>query len=282
MMRHKPMEILVTNDDGYNSKGIQFLANILKEYGNVTVIAPKEVQSGMSAALSIGRTIRLERISHQEFANGHRLTIYALTGTPVDCVKMAMNKCFGAGGSETVIQDEWAQERGYRPDIVFSGINHGSNASVASMYSGTLGAAAEGALYGIKSVGLSINTHNPNPDFSQIEQFLVPIIEKSISNPIGNGVFLNVNFPAIPKEKIIGIRMASQGNGMWIKEFEQRKDPNGRDYYWMTGNFKDNETMEDSIGDHILMDKGYVTVVPHRIDTTCYSTLEQMKRDWNL
>ncbi len=281
-MKHKPIEILVTNDDGYTSKGIQILAEILVKYGNVTVIAPKEVQSGMSAALSIGKPMRLERISHKECSNGHRLTVYALTGTPVDCVKMAMNKCFGAGGSENVIKDEWAEERGYRPDIVFSGINHGSNASVASMYSGTLGAAAEGALYGIKSVGLSINTHNPNPDFSQIEEFLIPIIEKSICNPIGEGIFLNVNFPAIPKGEIKGIKMASQGNGMWVKEFEQRKDPNGKDYYWMTGNFKNNETRDNSIGDHILMGKGYITIVPHKVDTTCYGTLEQMKKDWNL
>ncbi len=281
-MQRKPLEILVTNDDGYTSKGIKFLTDILERYGNVTVIAPKEVQSGMSAALSIGKPMRLERISHQVGRNGHRITVYSLTGTPVDCVKMAMNKCFGAGGSETVIQDEWAQERGYTPDLILSGINHGSNASVASMYSGTLGAAAEGALYGIKSVGLSINTHDPNPDFSQIKEYLIPIIEKAIGSPIGEGIYLNVNFPAIPKNEIKGVRMATQGNGMWVKEFEQRKDPNGRDYYWMTGNFKNNETEPETIGDHILMDQGYITIVPHRTDTTCHNTLARMRKEWNL
>lgn len=120
------MEILITNDDGYTSKGIRFLTEIMCNYGNVTVIAPKEVQSGMSAALSMDKAIRLEMISAEVRGNGNRVTVYALSGTPVDCVKMAMNKCFGAGGSELVVQDEWAAERGYRPDIILSGINHGS------------------------------------------------------------------------------------------------------------------------------------------------------------
>lgn len=276
------MEILITNDDGYTSKGIRFLTEIMCNYGNVTVIAPKEVQSGMSAALSMGKAIRLEMISAEVRGNGNRVTVYALSGTPVDCVKMAMNKCFGAGGSELVVQDEWAAERGYRPDIILSGINHGSNASVASMYSGTLGAAAEGSLYGIKSIGLSINTHDADPDFSQIEKHLISIIENAMNNKMGEGIYLNVNFPAIPEGEIKGIKIASQGRGMWVKEFEQRKDPNGRDYYWMTGNFRNTENAKDTIGDHILMDNGYITVVPHKVDTTCYSTLEQMKRDWNL
>ncbi len=281
-MQQKPIEILVTNDDGYSAKGINFLADILSRYGNVTVVAPKEVQSGMSAALSMGKPIRMERVSHRVCGNGNRVTVYSLTGTPVDCVKMAMNKCFLAGGSETLTQDEWAQERGYAPHIIFSGINHGSNASVASLYSGTLGAAAEGAIYGVKSVGLSINTHDPNPDFTQIEEYLVEIIGKAIKYPVGEGVYLNINFPAIAKEQIKGIRMATQGNGMWIKEFEQRKDPHGRDYYWMTGNFKNNETGRETIADHILMDEGYITVVPHRVDTTCRETLARIQKDWNL
>ncbi len=281
-MKRKPVEILITNDDGYASKGINFLTEIMSSYGNVTVIAPKEVQSGMSAALSIGKPMRLERISSKVCENGHRVIVYALSGTPVDCVKMAMNKCFSAGGSESVIQDEWAEERGYRPDIILSGINHGSNASVASMYSGTLGAAAEGALYGIKSVGLSINTHNPDPDFMQVKEYLVSILEKAMGSTTVEGIYLNVNFPAIEKGKIKGIRMAKQGSGVWVKEFEQRKDPNGKDYYWMTGNFKNTETDEKTIGDHILMDNGYITIVPHKVDTTSYETLEQMKKDWKL
>ena len=279
-MKHKPVEILITNDDGYTAKGINFLANLLEEHGNVTVVAPEVVQSGMSAALSMGRTLRLEKKSQTVGTHGNSITVYSLTGTPVDCVKMAMNKFFKAGGSETVEQDP--TDRGEKPHIIFSGINHGSNASIASLYSGTLGAAAEGAIYGVKSVGFSINTHHPDPDFNAIEPHLRKIIANAINSELPQGVYLNVNFPAIPAEEIKGIRVAKQGDGMWHKEFEQRKDPHGRDYYWMTGNFKDLEQHPENKGDHHLMDQGYITIVPHKIDTTCYATMKQLENEWKL
>ena len=279
-MKHKPVEILITNDDGYTSKGINFLANLLEEHGNVTVVAPDVVQSGMSAALSMGRTLRLEKKSQTVGTHGNNITVYSLTGTPVDCVKMAMNKFFKAGGSETVEPDP--TDRGERPHIIFSGINHGSNASIASLYSGTLGAAAEGAIYGVKSVGLSINTHNPDSDFTQIEAHLRKIIANAMDSELPDGVYLNVNFPAIPAEEIKGIKIAKQGDGMWHKEFEQRKDPHGRDYYWMTGNFKNLEQHPENKGDHHLMDQGYITIVPHKIDTTCYATMQQLENEWEL
>ena len=277
-MKHKPVEILITNDDGYTSKGINFLANLLEEHGNVTVVAPDVVQSGMSAALSMGRTLRLEKKSQTVGTHGNNITVYSLTGTPVDCVKMAMNKFFKAGGSETVEPDP--TDRGERPHIIFSGINHGSNASIASLYSGTLGAAAEGAIYGVKSVGLSINTHNPDADFTQIEAHLRKIIANAMDSELPDGVYLNVNFPAIPAEEIKGIKIAKQGDGMWHKEFEQRKDPHGRDYYWMTSNFKNLEQHPENKGDHHLMDQGYITIVPHKIDTTCYNTMQQLENEW--
>ena len=279
-MKQQPVEILITNDDGYTSKGINFLAGLLEEYGNVTVVAPDVVQSGMSAALSMGRTLRLEKKSQTVGNHGNSITVYSLTGTPVDCVKMAMNKFFKAGGSESVEQDP--TDRGYKPHIIFSGINHGSNASIASLYSGTLGAAAEGAIYGVKSVGLSINTHHPDPDFTQIESHLRKIIANAMDQELPQGVYLNVNFPAIPAVEIKGIKIAKQGNGMWHKEFEQRQDPYGRHYYWMTGNFKDLEQNPENKGDHNLMDQGYITIVPHKIDTTCYATMEQLENGWKL
>ena len=279
-MKHRPAEILITNDDGYTSKGINFLANLLEEYGNVTVVAPDVVQSGMSAALSMGRTLRLEKKSQTVGNHGNSITVYSLTGTPVDCVKMAMNKFFKAGGSETVELDH--TDRGERPHIIFSGINHGSNASIASLYSGTLGAAAEGAIYGIKSVGLSISTHHPDPDFTQIEPYLKKIIANAMDHELPQGVYLNVNFPAIPAQEIKGIKIAKQGDGMWHKEFEQRKDPHGRDYYWMTGSFKNLEHQPENKGDHNLVDQGYITIVPHKIDTTCYATMEQLENEWKL
>lgn len=262
-MQTKPLEILVTNDDGYRSKGISVLAQLLSFYGNVTVLAPEEVQSGKSAALTMEKPLRLEKISCQIQNNGNSILVYSLNGTPADCVKMAMNKFFDKR----------------KPDILCSGINHGSNASVASVYSGTLGAAAEGTLYGVPSIGLSIDTHIPSPDFSQIEDYIKEIIEKFISAPPKEGVFLNVNFPAIPKEEIKGITFAKQGNGMWIKEFEQRTDPHGRDYYWMTGEFLDKE--ENPSGDHKLLKNGYITIVPHNIDNTDYTEIERLGTAWN-
>ena len=277
-MQQKPLEILVTNDDGYTARGINLLASMLTAYGNVTVVAPDQAQSGMSAALSLGRPLRLFQRSSEIYNNGNRLEVYSLTGSPADCVKMAMNKFYKAGGSEVMTRD--SIDRGYKPDIIFSGINHGSNASVASVYSGTLGAAAEGALYGVKSVGLSIDTHNPNPDFDMISDYLKKVVEMTINNPIPEGTYLNVNFPAIDKSQIKGTRFAKQGDGMWIKEFEQRKDPYGKDYYWMTGVFVDKEPQ--AMGDHNLVGEGYITVVPHKIDTTNYELLQKMEREWVL
>ena len=277
-MQQKPLEILITNDDGYTAKGINLLASMLTEYGNVTVVAPDQAQSGMSAALSLGRPLRLYQRSFEICNNGNRLEVYSLTGSPADCVKMAMNKFYGAGGSEVMTRD--SIERGYKPDIIFSGINHGSNASVASVYSGTLGAAAEGALYGVKSVGLSIDTHNPNPDFETIKDYLKKVIEMAINNNIPEGTYLNVNFPAIAGEDIKGVKFAKQGDGMWLKEFEQRRDPYGKDYYWMTGVFVDKEPQ--AMGDHNLVAQGYITIVPHKIDTTNYELLQKMESEWVL
>ncbi len=263
-MQQKPLEILVTNDDSYRSKGINTLAKLLSNYGNVTVVAPKEVQSGKSVAITMERTLRLDKISHQIENNGNSINVYSFDGTPSDCVKIAMNHVF----TDT------------RPDILCSGINHGSNASVGSVYSGTLGAAIEGTLYSVPSIGLSIDTHHPDPDFSQIEEHIHTVIKEFIAHPPAEGIYLNVNFPNIPKEQIKGFRFAAQAKGMWTKEFEKRTDPFGRDYYWMTGEFtcKDNTGM----GDHVLMKEGYITIVPHQINNTGYQEIERLDGLWNL
>ena len=252
------MRILITNDDGYQAKGLKVLVEIMKQFGEVTVIAPKKHQSGMSMAVSLG----FKQIAHKDLGDGW----HYVDATPASCVKFGLN---------TLFLDNY-------PDVVVSGINHGSNASIASLYSGTLGAAAEGAIYGVKSVGLSINTHHPDPDFTQIEPHLRKIIANAMDQELPQGVYLNVNFPAIPAGEIKGIKIAKQGNGMWHKEFEQRKDPYGRHYYWMTGNFKDLEQNPENNGDHNLMDQGYITIVPHKIDTTCYATMEQLENGWEL
>jgi 5''/3''-nucleotidase SurE len=243
-MKNRGLEILLTNDDSYTSKGIEFVANILSEYGNVSVVAPKEPHSGMSAALSLGKPLRFSKVSSKTMENGNSITIYKLSGTPADCVKMAMNYVFTDKA----------------PDILVSGINHGSNTSSSAMYSGTLGATAEGTLDGIPSIGLSFDSHSSDPDFSVVKEFLPTIIENFLKNPPQEGVYLNVNFPNIPLEDVKGITFAAEGNGKWIKEFDQRTDPYGNNYYWMTGTFisMDNRT----IADHNLLKEGYITIVP--------------------
>ena len=225
-------QILVTNDDSYTSEGIELVAKMLSKYGDVTIVAPKYPQSGKSAALTLDAPMRCSKIASYTSGCNTTVTTWALTGTPADCVKWAANFIYCNS----------------KPDLIVSGINHGSNASAASVYSGTLGAAAEGCLYGVPSVGISIDTHHHSPDFSAIERFLPQIIEKIIANPPQKGRYLNINFPDLPAERIKGTRMASQGKGRWIREFEKRTDPKGKEYYWMTGNFED---LEDThLGDH--------------------------------
>lgn len=254
------LKILVTNDDGVKAKGIGALTELMRPYGQVTVVAPFEAQSGMSAALTIGKPLRLTELKSEE-----NLKIYACSGTPADCVKMAMNQIF----SEQA------------PDLLVSGINHGSNASIASLYSGTLGAAAEGTVYGIPSIGFSLCSHNPNADFSGAIHYAKIIIDNFLKNPVSPNTFLNVNFPSIPKEDILGIKFSHQGKGQWIKEFEERRDPYGFNYYWMTGEFF-NQEPEDTLADHNLINKNYVSIVPHKIDTTDYSEIERLENLWSI
>lgn len=257
-------DILVTNDDSYTSKGITLVAQMLSRFGNVTIVAPKFPQSGKSAALTLDDPLRCSHIGTFNTSYGTTIETYALTGTPADCVKWAANYIY--------INN--------KPALIVSGINHGANTSAASVYSGTLGAAAEGCLYGVPSIGISIDTHNPDPDFSALEKYVPVLVEKFLKTPPPDGIYLNINFPNLPAGKISGIRMASQGKGRWIKEFNKRTDPKGRDYYWMTGNFED---LEDSpAGDHKLVGRGYVSIVPHKVDTTDYGLLGELGKAWDI
>lgn len=256
----KKREILITNDDGVDAKGILFLAQFMKAYGNVTVVGPAQAQSGKSAALSLAVPIYLNKVSEEE-----GLRIYSFGGTPVDCVKLAMNEFFS--------------ER--KPDLLVSGINHGSNASVASLYSGTLGACTEGTLYDIPSIGFSICTHIPDPDFSSVEHFGRIIMDKYFARPAAKNVYLNINFPHLPADQVKGIKMARRGYGRWVKEYEIHVDEDANEFFFMTGIFENLEPKE-SIGDHVLNEQGYVTIVPHKIDNTDYEEVERLQKVWNI
>ena len=264
MIMERQLEILITNDDSFSAKGFHVLVELCSSLGNVTAIAPKTPQSGMSAALSMGKPLFLDKEEERTASSGNKIVIYSFSGTPADCVKMAMNSVF---------------DRHHRPDLMFSGINHGSNASTAAVYSGTLGAAAEATIYDIPAIALSVDSHDPDADFSAVEAWFHKIVSNYLENPPSNGIYLNINFPNLPSEKIKGIRFAHQGEGMWIDEFEKYTTPRGEPFYWICGSFLDKA--RDDSGDHTLIKNGYITIVPHLIDSTSYEEIYRLSSKWN-
>ena len=246
--------ILVTNDDGVFAPGIKFLTSVAKKYGKGIVVAPDKPQSGMGHAITINSTIRIQKTNYHEVDRE-----YACNGTPVDCVKMAVNNLLKA-----------------RPDLVLSGINHGSNSSINVIYSGTMSAAVEGALEGSPSIGFSLCDYSIEADFTQAKEYIEKIIESALKNKMQKGVCLNVNIPKLKKEDIKGIKVARQAKANWVERFDERKDPYGREYYWLTGEFVNFEP-EAKDTDEWALANGYVSVVPIQADMTAYQSLEQLK-----
>ncbi len=246
--------ILITNDDGIFAPGIRFLSQVASKYGEIVVVAPDKPQSGMGHAITINSTLRLQK------TNYHQASIeLACSGTPVDCVKMAVNHVLKR-----------------RPDLVLSGINHGSNSSINVIYSGTMSAAIEGALEGSPSIGFSLCDYSIDADFSQSETFVAALIEKALNHPMPKGVCLNVNIPKRSADTINGIKVVRQAKAQWVERFEERKDPYGRDYYWLTGEFVNFEP-ESTDTDEWALANGYVSVVPTMVDLTAHSALTHIK-----
>ena len=252
----KPL-ILVVNDDGISAPGIRKLINIMNDFGDVVVVAPEWPQSGMGHAITINATLRCDKITMDDGAQ----TEYSVSGTPVDCVKLAVNQIL------------------YRkPDLCVSGINHGSNSSINVIYSGTMSAAVEGALEGIPSVGFSLLDFSHDADFSEGEKYIRKILQSVIENGLPEGVCLNVNIPKSKKnEKIKGMKICRQAKANWEEEFDERKDPNGRTYYWLTGKFVNYDKGDDT--DERALENHFVSVVPVQYDVTAHhaiSTLNNM------
>ena len=254
-MNKKPL-ILITNDDGINAKGISALIEIAKPFGDVIVVAPMESQSGMSNAITVKLPLHLKQLST---SNG--ITRLVTNGTPVDCVKLALSQVLDR-----------------KPDLLLSGINHGSNSSISVVYSGTMGATIEGSLNGIPSIGFSLTDFSPEADFSIVEKYAPKIIENVLNNGLPEYTCLNVNFPAIEISKIKGIKVCRQTKGRWQEEFDKRTDPHKREYYWLTGSFKNYEPEADDT-DEWALKNNYVSIVPVNIDLTSYSTIQKLK-DW--
>ncbi|MBO4656174.1 MAG: 5'/3'-nucleotidase SurE [Bacteroidales bacterium] len=262
-------EILLTNDDSYTAPGLTVIAQFLRQYGNVLSVAPRYHQSAKSMALTMEEPLYLTKYAEFEAEEGKgSLECWHMNGTPADCAKMMANMCI---------------ERKIVPDLFVSGVNHGSNASTAALYSGTLGANKEGCLYGIPSIGLSIDTHAEDCDFSGVLHYAPKILEQMFEVPPVLQTYLNVNFPNLPADQIKGIRFAHQGNGRWEKEFQKSVNGRGREFYWMVGQFVDYETKTTAgEADHILLSQGYITIVPHKLDNTNYTEKERLSRLWKL
>ena len=243
------MRILITNDDGFQARGIHILAEIMKQFGDVTVLAPSEHQSGKSMAVDLGR----KGLVYTDLGDGWG----HLNGTPASCVKFALNSVFADS----------------KPDVLVSGINHGGNVAVASCYSGTLGAAQEAVVNGVPGIGVSLFDERPDADFSAVERFFPDIFRKlmSLQTP-DSGIYYNVNFPRIPADEIRGVRACSMGICRWIKEFVQDEDGS----YHMSGEIEDG-SWNTEMPDHHLMLQGYITIVPHLVDNTAYRELERMR-----
>lgn len=246
--------ILITNDDGYNAKGIRALLDAVSSLGEIIIVAPDRPQSGMGHAITVNDPVRCYETDF--FADAKA---YCCTGTPVDCVKMGLY----------ILKDR-------TPDLILSGINHGSNVSTNVLYSGTMAAAVEGALEGIPSVGFSLTTYLSNADFSPSIKYIKQIVEKVISNGIGKGTCLNVNIPDVEEHLLKGIQICRQGRAFWDDTFDKRTDPLGKDYYWLTGSFSSKEQGQDA--DIDFLKNNYITIVPTQYDMTCYSSLKELKK----
>ena len=253
---NKEKLIFLTNDDSYRSKGFAAAIEIARRFGRVIAIAPDTSQSGMSQAITIYNPLYLRKVREEE-----GVLVYSLNGTPVDCVKMAFDHLF---------QDE-------KVDLVISGINHGSNAAVNVLYSGTMGAAIEAAFYNIPSVGLSLTDHDLDADFEGAVEYGAKIVESVLNGDMPRPLCLNVNVPNIPCAEIKGIRLSRQTRGYWREEFFKRTDPHGRDYFWLTGAFSNAEP-ESEDTDEWALANGYVSVVPVQVDLTAYAQMEQLKK----
>ena len=258
----KKLKILICNDDGYKAAGIHVLARVMSKFGDVTVVAPKFHQSATSMAVSLG----VKQLAYKDLPEERPGKWTYLDATPASCVKFGL---------------EFKYEN-RDPDLVVTGINHGTNASMAANYSGTLGAAEEAVINGCKAIGVSLCDFRSDADFSVVEELLPGIIKKLLDNWPGNkpGLYYNINFPAIPRKEIKGIRAARQGGGHWVKEFEPWDESNlgvlndsflwqhyrvnledGEKAVFMRGTFV-NDDQDADTADHLLLEQGWVTIAP--------------------
>lgn len=254
MSKKEKPTILVTNDDGITAPGIRALVEVMQTIGNVVVVAPDSPQSATGHSITISKPLRLDQVSiHGELLG------YQCSGTPVDCVKLAINKVLHR-----------------KPDLCVSGINHGSNSSINVIYSGTMSAAMEGAIEGIPSIGYSLLDYRMEADFEAAKKYVKDIALNVLKYGLPTGSLLNVNIPALPASKIKGVKICRQAMAKWREEFDERKDPNNRTYYWLTGKFINNDHGEDT--DEWALANNFVSVVPVQFDLTAHHAIPYLNK----
>ncbi|PWT94938.1 MAG: 5'/3'-nucleotidase SurE [Bacteroidetes bacterium] len=246
--------ILVTNDDGVNAPGINNLVDAIKDLGKIVVVAPDKPQSGMGHAITIGYPLRLQSVKLAEDVEA-----WSCSGTPVDCVKLAVDKILHR-----------------KPDICLSGINHGPNHSINVIYSGTMSAAIEAAIESIPSVGFSLLDYSMEADFEGAKKFARIIVEKLLESKSDKHLCLNVNIPAVEADLINGIKVCRQAYAKYEEDFDERKDPNGKKYYWLTGAFVNFDKGKDT--DVWALANNYVSVVPVQFDLTNYVLKSKLEK----
>jgi 5'-nucleotidase len=253
----KPL-ILVTNDDSIVAPGIRALIEVMKEIGEVIVVAPDSPQSAMGHAITINNTITLDKINLDKEIEHE----YSCSGTPVDCVKIAVHEILKR-----------------KPDLCVSGINHGSNSSINVIYSGTMSAAVEAGIEGIPAIGFSLLDYSWDADFEPFKEYVKKIALNVLEKGLPEGVILNVNFPKLKAEELKGIKICRQAKASWVEEFDKRTNPMGKEYYWLSGEFVNQDKGEDT--DEWALHNGYISIVPVQFDLTAHHAISTLN-NWNI
>jgi len=248
--------ILITNDDDITAPGIHALVEAVRPLGEIVVVAPDRPQSGMGHAITIGVPLRLNKVTL--FGD---IEAYQCSGTPVDCVKLARDKILHRA-----------------PDICLSGINHGANHSINIIYSGTMSAAMEAAIEGITSIGFSSLDYSYEADFTLAKKVAYTLTKKALESNLPPGALFNVNIPVVSEGGCRGIKICRQANAKWVEAFDERRDPHGKKYYWMTGEFRNLDEGDDT--DVQALEDNYVSVVPVQFDLTNYKLKKRLEQDW--
>jgi 5'-nucleotidase len=258
MSKKKPL-ILVTNDDGITAPGIRALIEVINTIGEVVVVAPDAPQSAMGHAITINDALYCNSI---KVPKDQPQTEFSCSGTPVDCVKIAINELLDR-----------------KPDLCVSGVNHGSNSSINVIYSGTMSAAVEAGTVGIPAIGFSLLDYSMEANFEPAKKYIRMMVNECLEHGLPEGIVLNVNIPKLPESEIKGVKVCRQADAHWQEKFDKRTNPLGRDYYWLTGEFINKDKGEDT--DEWALANGYVSVVPVQFDLTAHHAIKNINT-WNL